>query len=404
VEVVSKKEPSCCDICGATSTPLWRQIRGKSTCNACGLRHKRHGSFSFRKRIKGGSKPKQGAVKKRAPRGHPGAILAEAGTTRLRARRCPVPGKVCEEPRLTTKAATTVGGRARKRKKDAVKVDTIEEVVPAADAAQTWNGNGGGLLAAEPIITNCPSDLALLPWLASASETRSLLGLPCSFDPRASRPVGPESSGEGALSQNPRDAGKAVDAAQALVEDEDAGALSDSESCETISPYNSKIRKYTRGDDDQGIGVETNVDHLAAGTLEARDDLSFMRQLGMPPPQYHHHYGGALQYFPGVYSAPPAGFVALPPARCTFAAATQTKSCSLYMSLQTRYNTCKTNVRSRLLEELRSITVALQRIDEEIIRRKEAYDNEILTHVESVPVPLPLVFSFPPLSSSTYYF
>ena len=48
--------------------------------------------------------------------------------------------------------------------------------------------------------------------------------------------------------------------------------------------------------------------------------------------------------------------------------------------------------------------MALQRIDEEIIMRKEAYADEILTHVDSVPVPLPLVFSFPPLSSSIYYF
>ena len=64
-------------------------------------------------------------------------------------------------------------------------------------------------------------------------------------------------------------------------------------------------------------------------------------------------------------------------------------------------NTCRSKVKARLKEELRSIHLALERVDEEIDFRK-AYEDSA-PQLESIPVPLPLVFSSNPLSSGIYY-
>lgn len=38
-----------CEVCGSIQSPLWRKVKELTTCNACGLRWRRHGSFGNRR-------------------------------------------------------------------------------------------------------------------------------------------------------------------------------------------------------------------------------------------------------------------------------------------------------------------------------------------------------------------
>ncbi len=54
-----------CEVCGCKSTPLWRMVGDKMTCNACGLQYKRNGHFGRKKDVKKPKKKPQKIVKGR---------------------------------------------------------------------------------------------------------------------------------------------------------------------------------------------------------------------------------------------------------------------------------------------------------------------------------------------------
>lgn len=363
------KAPTCCDVCGATVTPLWRKVAGKNTCNACGLRHKRHGSFGFRSRKGSAVKPKKKAPGKGKGRG----------------------GK---KPRA--KAVKPKPGRRRSAaaELEAAKIARAEEGALPQRVSVASSGLRDALchldsplgLASPPCLFDprasiCGFGLALPapPQIyragveAIASDAERVTDLEALF-PDFSRFLPPTQPGFNSPPSLP--------IIQELGPSCDIDGEGDTESCETVSPYTSTAAAL----DDQaqsGASRATTAlhDRLAAAAVGAACNLDGglgERLYPAAAAAQAEDDGGDEGGVEGEEGKP----LSWPP------------KASIKASLQTRYNACRTNVRSRLREELRGIRAALTRIDEEISRRRALGEGDnTLSQLENLPIPLPLVFS-----------